>query len=32
VPSKAWAERFAEAKAKDPAQQAQPAVNEGDLA
>jgi alkylation response protein AidB-like acyl-CoA dehydrogenase len=32
VPSKAWAERFAEAKAKDNAQQAQPAVNEGDLA
>lgn len=32
VPSKAWAERFAEAKAKDKAEQAQPAVNEGDLA
>lgn len=32
VPSKAWAERFAEAKAKDQAQPVQPAVNEGDLA
>ena len=30
VPSKAWAERFAEAKLKE--QHAQPAVNEGDLA